>query len=556
MTPRLPIAALLLLGIAPVAGCGPTDDDDATDAPDDDDDDGLTVGPEVTCAEPASGFDRFTDDAAARGVDHVGQASLGLEGCPWLPGIALADVDGDNHLDLVFSRERAFPHVYLNDGGGSFALAPDGPSVGGRLVLGVAVADADGDDIADVLLSGREYLLFARGAGDGTFADPEVVHERPGYPSSCYYALTVGDVDGDGDLDVAMGGLDELPDADTFPDPQGSVEPAADLLFGADAPGSWGAPVELVPASGNRGPTMMGTFTDRDGDGDQDLVMGTDRSVFPGSETMAWFRNDGGGVLVDDAPDVGTNLTIDAMGMGAADLNGDGVTDYCFTTVGGYLPCLFSLGTDGWFDGGLAAGLEPALDGFEGGGGPVVPWVSWGMVLEDFDNDGVLDLAVVAGPTPDNGSIGESTTPPDQPDAIWQGVSPGVFEERTADLGFGDVRASYGLAAGDLDGDGALEMVAARWSSEPTIWSNPCTSDAWVTVDVGPGGIGARVELNAGGRTRIREVYSALTSSQNPHQVHFGLGDADVVDRLVVTWPDGRSVEGTDLGVRRKIVAR
>jgi len=545
---------IVALAVA-LSACASPDDDDASGPPPDDDDaaaaGAFTYDDEVVCADPTDGFDRFVDDAAERGVAHDDEVGDGLVGCPWLPGVAAVDLDSDGDVDLLFTRERDFPHVYLNDGGGHFDLAPAGPSLGDRVVNAAAALDVDGDGIPDVVLTGQGFALLARGLGDGAFADPEIVWQTEGWPRACLYNFTLGDLDADGDLDLVLGGLDDLADETTYLGPLGETPPARDWLLLADAPGSWGPATELVRASGSVGRTMMTTFTDRDGDGDADLIVGTDRSIFPGSEPMAWFRNDGDGVLVDDAADVGGDQFIDAMGMGSADFNEDGVLDYCFSAVGAYLPCLFSLGPDDWFEGGLAAGLEADLDGFEPGGGPVVGWFSWGVGLADYDLDGVLDVAVAAGRPPDSGNLALSPNASEQPDAIWQGVAPGQFIDRTTDLAFGDPTASYGLVAADLAGDGTPDIVVARWNAPPTIWSNPCAAGAWATFEVGE--VGARVEVVAGGRTRIRETYAALGVSQGPTEVHFGLGDADLIDEVRVRWSDGAEAVATNLPVRRRI---
>jgi len=152
----------------------------------------------------------------------------------------------------------------------------------------------------------------------------------------------------------------------------------------------------------------------------------------------------------------------------------------------------------------------------------------------------------------------------EHPDTLWRGVREGGalrFDDITQELGFGDVEDHYGQAAADFDGDGFLDLVVGASESPVRLWMIACGAGAWVEVDfAGPAwnraGWNARVTVEADGRTQTRELLGARGFGQGPSRLHFGLGDVDTVDRLVVRWPDGTEDEHVDLPVRAVFVAR
>ncbi len=144
-------------------------------------------------------------------------------------------------------------------------------------------------------------------------------------------------------------------------------------------------------------------------------------------------------------------------------------------------------------------------------------------------------------------------------DRIWWGVD-GGFEDATAEVGFGDPTPHVGMAAGDLVGDGWLDVVVAREGEPPRVWMNRCGSGAWLEVDLdGPAsnreGYGAQVVVEAGGVRRTRGIFSLRAQGQGPARAHFGLGEVDQVDRLEVRWPDGVVTSLSGFQPNRRVVA-
>ena len=559
---------LLLLLLVACPSADPLDDDDDSggeqpvlEAPP-----GFDYGAAVSCAEPVSGFVRLTEQAEVRGLDHVYTPDAEpLTPCPLFPGsIAAPDLDGDGDLDIVMVRRDGFPHLYVNDGDGSFDHQVLDVDAGGRSILTSGAVDLDGDSLPEVISVGAGTVLMAPNLGDLEFGPYEVLYEEQGYPKGCASTFNWGDLDGDGDLDLLVPRLEtvysEVPDAEY--DPGDPPITSFDLLFLNDG-GSLTLAQQLSPA-GEPGLSATGFFTDRDNDGDLDIYVSSDRAAMGGIPPTAFYRNDGLDgdglpILVNDAPDIGADVVFDAMGMGTADLNGDGFLDYCVSDIGLWIPCMLSDGFGGYFEGGLAMNLVPELRDFEAPGPPESGWASWGLALQDFDADGRLDMAVASGPAPFIGDFDPSQIALLQPDAIWQGVDDGLFAERTYDIGFEDPGHHHGLVAADFDRDGFLDIVMGPREGKPVFWSNACGDAAWLEVDlVGAGdnaeGYGARVVLEAAGRAQVDEVHNMHSVSAEPSELHFGLGDADVVDRLEVHWIDGEVSVAERLPVRRRVV--
>ena len=122
------------------------------------------------------------------------------------------------------------------------------------------------------------------------------------------------------------------------------------------------------------------------------------------------------------------------------------------------------------------------------------------------------------------------------------------FAEIGANTGgpFTEARGSRGLAVGDLNNDGHMDLIITNQEEVPSIVMNQRVPGNWVLVKLrgtrsNRSAIGARVTLRANGRTQIREVKSGASYlSQNDLRLHFGLGDAKTIDQLEVRWPSGR----------------
>jgi hypothetical protein len=243
------------------------------------------------------------------------------------------------------------------------------------------------------------------------------------------------------------------------------------------------------------------------------------------------------------------------MGLAVGDYNNDGRVDFHITNFSDDSNVLYHNDGEGNFtDVTFQAGL----------GEPSIPFLGWGTSFIDYDNDGWLDLFVVNGhvyPAVDANQWGTSWA---QQALLFRNLKNGKFERVGAAPGSALATAwpGRGLAIGDLDGDGRLDLVMNNIDSKPAVLRNVSAgSGHWLQLQlVGDGkatprdAIGATIYLTAGGiRQRADVVSGAVYCSQNDLTVHFGLGAATKVDKVEVQWPNGATENFDVPGVDRKL---
>jgi hypothetical protein len=179
-----------------------------------------------------------------------------------------------------------------------------------------------------------------------------------------------------------------------------------------------------------------------------------------------------------------------------------------------------------------------------------LPYVGWGDAFFDYDNDTWLDLIAVNGhvyPQLDRVRMGASAGYR-QRKLLYHNRGDGTFDEVAATYGsaFTEARVSRGLAAGDLDNDGGVDLVINDLDGAPQVLHNEAAGRGhWLIVKLrgaapNTDAIGAIVTVQSGSTIQKGLVQSGTSYlSQHDMRQHFGLGRADTVDRLEVTWPDG-----------------
>jgi hypothetical protein len=194
-----------------------------------------------------------------------------------------------------------------------------------------------------------------------------------------------------------------------------------------------------------------------------------------------------------------------------------------------------------------------------------LPFVGWGTALFDYDNDGWLDLLVVNGhvyPQLASAKLGASASYR-QRRLLYHNRGDGTFDEIAAGLGptLAEERVSRGMAVGDLDGDGRLDVVINELDGRAQVLQNAVPDPGnWLLVELrGDRGnrdaIGAVVTVTTGPTTQRRLVRSGTSYlSQDDLRQHFGLGAAKKVDTLEVLWPDGTTSSRSGVEVNRKVV--
>jgi hypothetical protein len=517
-----------------------------------------------TAAAPvtASPF-RFTDVTAESGVRF--QHTNGGTGRYRYPeilgaGVALFDYDGDGDLDLYLVNGNRLggppdPSVrsmlYRNDGAGHFTDVTDSAGVGvAGYGQGVCTGDVDGDGHVDLFVTLFGGRRFFRNRGDGTFESREkaagLVDE--GWGQSCAFL----DFDGDGRLDlyvlnyltysidmpqerfITLGGKKVL----DYLGPQ-PFKGAASRLYRNRGDGTF---VDVTRTAGllqADGKGMGLAAVDFDGDNRTDIFQAND------GVADFLFHNLGGGRFEEIGLAAGVAVGGDghpksSMGVDAGDVDNDGDLDLAVPVVRTEVYSLYrnegALFVDASWESGLA--------------GPTGRVTGFSPHFVDFDDDGDLDLFFTNGEVQTRETLGadaDALARFGTPATILANDGQGHFSDAGKGAGAYFERAliGRGAAAGDIDGDGDVDLVISHCGGPAVVLRNDSPRGHWITVSVRqPGGnreaIGAKVWLEAGGRKQYREVAGGGGYlSSNDRRLHFGLGPAAQVDRLEVRWPDG-----------------
>ena len=479
-------------------------------------------------------------------------------GCAWL------DYDLDGFLDAYIVNgwkvsagrivERGSNALYRNLGDGTFvdATAEAGVTGEGHWGSGVAVADYDDDGWPDILVTNFGPNVLYHNRGDGTF---ENVAEAAGIEAPSWNTgASFFDADGDGDLDLYIAtyieaSLEEFLQARPTLDWKGvdkvafgpfGLSGAPDRFFLAADDGTFTEATKKAGLSDRALGYGFGVRTaDFDDDGDQDLYVAND------SDANYLYRNDGTGRFTEIGLWSGAALDANGaaqagMGVAVGDVNTDSFLDIVVTNFSEDFSTLYVGEGRGFFkDVSDEAGVGPAT----------FLALSWGTVLADLDNDGDQDLVIANGHIyPQVDRHPEFGMTYDQANQLFENLGSGMFVEATerAGSGFASVLSSRGVAAGDYDNDGDLDLLITNLDQPPTLLRNDSTGGSWLIVicKVAPGEgplIGTQVRVEIGDRTLLRDIASSSSYlSVHDPRLHFGLGEHDIVDRLEVRWPDGR----------------
>jgi hypothetical protein len=524
----------------------------------------TALGALLACAVVVSGATdgiHFADVTREAGIDfvHVNGSSSNKHLAETMgSGGLFFDYDNDGWLDvfLVDGGSFANPDVarkarhrlYRNRGNGTLADVTTGSGLRhSGYGMGACAGDVDSDGWIDLYVTNVGSNTLYRNRGDGTFVD---VTRSAGvgltlWSASCAFA----DLDKDGDLDLFVTNYVDSDPARTpfcgdaklgtrFYCHPLNYKPLPNTLYRNDGHGVF---TDVSAASGvarHRGYGLGVIVTDYDDDSWPDVFVAND------SVANFLFRNSGGLRFTEAALGAGVAVATDGvaragMGVDAGDYDGDGRLDVVVTNLDLETHSLFR---------NLGSGLFAHATGDSGIGFATRPFVGFGVVFLDADHDERLDLVIANGHIFDNAPVYRPGATHAQRKLLFRNATGRRFVEmgRAAGQGFAMEKVGRGLASGDIDNDGDLDLLVTNNGQTPDLLRN----------DSGPAGrallvraltgnrdaVGARIRLTTGTRTQVREIRAGSSYlGQSDLRAHFGLGGAERADRIEILWPSGRT---------------
>ncbi len=527
---------------------------------------------------------RFIDVAQKSGItartifgdERKNRYLLETTGC----GAAFLDYDNDGRQDIFIVNGTRLDglskdqiptnHLYRNKGDGTFEDVTERAGlIRTGWGQGVCVGDYDNDGREDIFISYFGKNALYHNNGNGTFTDVAersgVANNRTRWGSGCAFL----DYDKDGTLDLFVASYIDL-DLKTAPLPETGPCLYKGVMVACGPPGLTGGTNTLYHGKSD------GTFADvsekagitkTNGTyGLGILVMDFDNDTWPDvyvandSAPAALFHNNQNGTFTDIGIEAGCAFSIDGkpqagMGVSAGDYDRDGLLDIFKTNFSGDTSTLYhNAGKKVFDDTTFAAGI-----------GINTRWLGWGCGFVDVDNNGWLDIFLVNGHV--YPEVEKLTTEAGyaQRKVLYRNLQNGHFEDVSEKIGGAVISPapSRGCAFGDYDDDGDIDIIINPVNAVPELLRCESTNqNNWIKIKTigvksNRSGIGARIKCVTDDGTQIDEVRSGGSYySQNDLRVHFGLGKAQKVKMIEVTWPSGQIDTLRDVTANQLVVVK
>ena len=487
-------------------------------------------------------------------------------------GVAFIDYDNDGYVDIfVVSGQGGTNRMYHNGGNGHFTdVTSELGLTSSGWGQGVCAGDYDNDGYTDLFVTYWGQNRLYRNVDGKRFEDvtakTHLTQDRTRYNTGCAFF----DYDGDGRLDLFVANYLKF-DFETTPKP--GANPYCFYRGMAVNCGPRGLPFDTNLLYHNRGDGTFEDVSERSGiakvtghyalgvlaqdmndDGRPDIYVACDQTP------SLLFINQGDGTFVEEGVPRGVaydenGRSLSGMGVTSADYDGDGRLDIFRTNFSDEHETLYHNTGDGQFDDvTIVAGL-----------GQNTRFVSWGCAFFDFDNDGWKDLLLVSGHVfPEIDRLATDIRFRDRA-VLYHNTGKGTFEDISANAGeaIASRHSARGLAVGDIDNDGTLEVLVNNQNEPPSLWKQAGRAAGhWLLIKLAGSrsnrsAIGARVMVSAAGHVQTDELRSGGSYlSQNDMRLHFGLGSATRADSITVRWPSGEKTVLKDVAADRVLTIR
>jgi hypothetical protein len=521
--------------------------------------------PWLAARPPAAGSARpvqFTNITKAAGIEFVhfkgnkgGSTILEEAG----PGVCASDYDGDGFTDFYIVNGRDLYDrgitvrnaLFHNNGNMTFTDVTEKAGVPGRLYgLGCVWGDYDNDGFPDLYVTQYGRNILYHNNRDGTFTD---VTDKAGVGATelgttFHTGATFFDFDKDGHLDLYVGGYcNFLPTSQRYCNIGGGVMSScrptiyggsANALYHNKGDGTFADVTKASKIYNPDGINLAVQAADYDNDGWPDLFVSQD------GVAAFLYHNEHDGTFSDVGMMSGTALSGEGNEMAAmcvswGDYNNDGSLDLYVSDFQMVPDHLWHNDGQGYFD---------EVSAPVGIAEPTKLVLSFGGGMFDYDNDGWLDLFIANGSVyPEIEQVSAEIKYKQIP-SLFHNERNGKFSEVTkvAGEGFTTPAAGRGVAFADFDNDGDLDLVVGNDGDPPRLLRNEGgTGNHFLNLKLvgtrsNRDGLGARLKVQAGGVSQIREVMAGGSYlSHSDLRVHFGLGASTQAEQLEVTWPSG-----------------